>query len=495
MLTLGGGDEASRLRRVVNIDRRRERPGDLGQGVDGAGNGDVEAHAVQENRPVLAAGRGPAQRDDGRRRHDVAEGRRLRLEGSREAARGALDEDDLGTFGDRGHVVAEAGRNTQRQRGRDVPDGFADAHGMGHRPRLAKRFAFVEEADGPGGTDHGRALQRQQGNARRAVEAGLVGIDHEQVGQREAMAGAVGHHQRRAVAHGGVVRRRQGVDAPGERGGSRGGGFGNGFRNAAVGPDGVGDDAGQAVADQGHGKGLADDQRLRQGCDARDRHDADLQSRRRRDGEVGLAIDDDELGALIRRDVGRISGGVDRGGEFCGDDLERFDRVGVGDAAHGHGPDFAESRAAKGSAQGQAGDGRRGDRTGEAAGRACRLLHARTGREAGLARILDHQRVAIDAGGETGAGGVDLRRQAGRHLGQGDRGADRVIVGAGGDHAAVVEAERDRPGVARHRRAGDLHAPGVGRDRIRRQRRRFRADGEAGFDRVARGIDDDQRHA
>ena len=88
-------------------------------------------------------------------------------------------------------------------------------------------------------------------------------------------------------------------------------------------------------------------------------------------------------------------------------------------------------------------------------------------------------------GGKTGAGGVDLGGQACGDFGQCNGGANHVAVRAGDRAAAVVEGDADRPGVAGDRRAGQCDALRVGLHRIRRQRRRGRADGEGGRQRVA----------
>ena len=252
MCALRGGHESGRLRRTVEVDLGRQAGNDALNRF-ARRRLDAEHHAGQGHRPGLVLGRRAEQGDDGRGRRHVAERCRLGIEGCREAARAAADEDDFGTFDDRVEVVAGGNRDVKRQSPGDVGDGLADAHGMGNRAR----GIVVVDADRPGGADHRCALQRQQGNAGGAVEAGFVCIDDQQVGQCEAVAGAIDHHQRRAVGRGCVVGRRHGID----HGSKMGRGGCGGLDAVAIRHHSVGDDRGQVVADQGHGQGLAHDQR------------------------------------------------------------------------------------------------------------------------------------------------------------------------------------------------------------------------------------------
>ena len=307
-------------------------------------------------------------------------------------------------------------------------------------------------------------------------------------GQRKHHPGGVGDNQRGTVHHGEETGRRRGVELVGQLAGHAGARVTGrnqiaGVRTAHTQRPGFAD----------HRPARQLDRPGRDRCAGR-RRAAGRQGRREYagDGEIGLAIDQHQRRAFASRHEGGIGAGLDGGGEFGGNHVQRLDGVGVGHAAHGDGPALADCRD---TAQGQAGDGWRHHGTREAAARLARRGNPGGAGEAGLGRICQHQRIAVDAGAKAGAGGVDPGSQAGCHFGQGNGGADHVGMVAGDRAAAVVETCRDGPGVAADRRAGELDITRVARHRIGGQRRRLGAHRDGGRKRVAGSIDDDQRHA
>ena len=267
MRALGGGHELRRLRRGIGIDHTGQTRRDTQHRLAGRG-GDGEHLAVQGQRPGLAFGRCALQRDDGRGGRILGKRRGLGQERGLEAPRAAPHQDYLGAIDDHGEVVARRRRDPQGQRRGNVGNRFAGAHGV----RNGARQAVVIDPDSPGGTDHRGALQCQQRHAGGAGKAALVGIDNEQLGQREAVARAIHQHQGGAVGTGRVVGRSEDVDGPGQACRRGAGGLHvigrlarqQGITGLALGHYLVGDHGGQVVANQGHGKGLADDQHRRQ---------------------------------------------------------------------------------------------------------------------------------------------------------------------------------------------------------------------------------------
>ena len=429
LCALRSGDEPGRLRRAIEVDRGRQAGNDALNRF-ACGRSDAEHHAAQGHRPCLALSRGALQGDDGRGRRHIAERCRLRGEGRREAARAAANEDDFRTFDDRVEVVAGGGCDGQSQGSGDVGDGLADARGMRNRAR----GIVIVEADGPGGADHRSALQRQQGNAGGAVEAGFVGIDDQKVGQCEAVTGAVDHHQRRTVGDGGVVGRRHGIDDGSKM---RRGGCG-GLDGIAIRHHGVGNDRGQVIADQSDGKGLAHDERRRQRGDARRRCGAGLERAGREyleDRAEGCAgpFDHHDLVAEGKGGEGILGVGIDRGREvlrYRAKGLQRLRRRSIAVSIHQLDSMRCPCRRAR-CDNGQVGgpDLAQDRRSGKDAG-VCRRRQRRhrtaqkarlAGRHRGHARAESEGRaigVRNDHGGAVGHGKEACRRRSVEGIGQ-----------------------------------------------------------------------------
>ena len=387
----------------------------------------------------------------------------------------------------------------------------------------------------PDGANHRRARQGQEadaGGARQDRAGTLVGVDHQQVGHGEAVAGAVDHHQLRAGAHRGDLGRRACIDRQRQACCQRRGGFDH--VGALAGQKGLAgralvqyrerDSVGAVVANQGHADHLAQAQGRRQGRSAHRRLrislDAELAGRRDlelrgedqrckagaaardyhhpgADGEGGVAV---RIAVVVLCALFILRRDVDRCRQAAGDLFEglrgfRGLRLAVGvlqqhhvlagrrPAAHrqGHAPDLAFDRAAGQRAGPHLGRGD-GHRTlGGAAGtrsggdRDQRLREHRTG------GIGQHQRGTVGDQGivcRLDEAAVERGRQAAR---DGD-----PAVAAGDGVAEAGAAHLQCPDLTRHRQPGQFDRPGgerrgggnqPARRRRRREARHQRVDG------------------
>ena len=527
---LGGSDELHGLHRVVGIERCRQAGGDALHCL-ATGSGDAVSQSAQGDGPDFLIGRGAAQSDDSGTGKSLAEWRGLRLEGRREAAAGAPYQHQVGALGKRGEVVAQRQRDARRQRAGDRGDGLTD----GNRVRDGAGDAVEGQLQRPGGANHRRTRQAQQadaGGARQDRAGTLVGVDHQQVGHGEAVAGAVDHHQLRAGAHRGDLGRRACIDRQRQACCQRRGGFDH--VGALAGQKGLAgralveyrdrDSVGAVVADQGHADHLAQAQGRRQGRSAHRRLrislDAELAGRRDlelrgedqrckaraaardyhhpgADGEGGVAV---RIAVVVLCALFILRREVDRASQAAGDLFEglrgfRGLRLVVAilqqhhvlaarrPAAHrdGHAPDLAFDRAAGQGTGAHRGGGHRHRTLGGAAGaRGGGDRDQRLG-EHRASGIGQHQRGTVGDHGivcRLEEAAVERCRQAAR-----DRDA---AVAAGNGVAEAGAADLQCPDLARHRQPGQFDRPGGQRSgagnqparwRGRREARRQRSDG------------------
>ena len=263
-------------RRATGLGHKRQTQR-TGIGIDLAGQQCGQAfhtlttgrdHAVglagQSQVPAVAQSWRAGQGHDGRGHRHLGKRCQRTFETGLEAARGTAYQNDLGALGNGREVAAQAGIDIQHQGGGNLLHGLVHANGVCDDAG----DAIERQAHSPDGAHHRLTRQRHQRHIGAALQAALVGIDHQQIGQREAVAQAVVNHHGRAIGDGHIVRRRTGIDGCSHTQGRRGGGFGG---TAGAGLNGVADDTGAVVAHQGHAQGLTDHQGLLQGADAHQR--------------------------------------------------------------------------------------------------------------------------------------------------------------------------------------------------------------------------------
>ena len=254
-------DEAGALRRRgvtgqtgVGADGCGKRFGDLGQGIDGAGDGDVVVEPGNGDPPDFIGRRRPAQAEGNGREGCRSRAYRCRCRRRRsdrgdrsaggEAAGRALDDEQRIAFGN--------GREVRKTRmcvdavGEDRGQGL---HAVGNDRRAANR---VTRADLERCRDSGDRQCPVFARHRRTAKADFCGrcggrVGHREIADCKGIAGAVDNDHQRAIRGRGVVRQRVGdlrgqeVDPRGQAGGDFGGrlgargGVGDGCRGRAGG--------------------------------------------------------------------------------------------------------------------------------------------------------------------------------------------------------------------------------------------------------------------